>query len=899
MTGWRLAAAAFAALIFSGCNREPVGGPNGGASVADAAGPHSSSLAASAPCQMRLFIAGFGDARSMKGVDAWLDAQALRPRAAESAVADPTPEFGSDEAVLRVDWKHRSVAREGDLADIARELADGNRLLDGLREKAVSLGAARLVPSARGYFLSELHARNGESLIQVVDLASERDVREDGRRTLAGSDCILTVSLGDREESRLAVPPKQRGALRLTKFTQPYAFKVRDVRGGILFAGSGKAEFRRMEDSARGTANPDPAGELAASAGRQIAKRVVDFFTATLTFRIKAPQGMDKGDAKIWVDGKSVTAADRLCVLALEHHVSATLDGCRPISRKVAIRDDCAGKVLVARLMFKPLDDDAPDDAEDCVKIAPMGEIRLPCPKYKPQEMCEERPESLPAEGLEDIADMDRSDEETTESPPSGDDLDRSPPGSKTVVFAAVPGRGVSRPAGAPKWLVLDPITYQAGVDRVAFGGIDNLLLTKLAQSKYKVLDRDAYDTAAREQGFGADVKLIPAGYSIRGEIVQMVPSGRARTIAGAPRSEWIATVSIRVNDLRTQEAYEAETLRVKQSVETPKDMLVYVVQRMALAILMRDYPPYVMDYDNDDGTLTVSYGRDFLSVGEQYEVRRIKRIVDGDTGEEVKREKTVGVCEITDVGAKTSSAKLVSGKAKIKDGLRFYADADAFAPPAAGGEIVARPGALPRKAPRIAVAPFMSRRSTFSVLGRSLEARKWMDDVADHLNEDLTKCGSFRALDRTFGPEVDRELNRIVNDPNASPNDVCRLSNKLAADYLVVAEATFSDVASPGTDFATGLPLPPPSAVFAEVRFRCVVAPTTEIAWADTIRLDASMFGGDANQFSSDSAWAAAEEIRRAVQRRLDPQGFAAFEGRLSAERAETARGRETSERK
>ena len=137
----------------------------------------------------------------------------------------------------------------------------------------------------------------------------------------------------------------------------------------------------------------------------------------------------------------------------------------------------------------------------------------------------------------------------------------------------------------------------------------------------------------------------------------------------------------------------------------------------------------------------------------------------------------------------------------------------------------------------------------------------------------------------------MDRELNRIVNDPNASPNDVCRLSNKLAADYLVVAEATFSDVASPGTDFATGLPLPPPSAVFAEVRFRCVVAPTTEIAWADTIRLDASMFGGDANQFSSDSAWAAAEEIRRAVQRRLDPQGFAAFEGRLSAERAEAAR--------
>ena len=78
------------------------------------------------------------------------------------------------------------------------------------------------------------------------------------------------------------------------------------------------------------------------------------------------------------------------------------------------------------------------------------------------------------------------------------------------------------------------------------------------------------------------------------------------------------------------------------------------------------------------------------------------------------------------------------------------------------------------------------------------------------------------------------------MNDPNASPNDVCRLSNKLATDYLVVAEVMFSSVASPGVDFVTGLPLPPPSVVFAEVRFRCVMAPTTEIAWSDTVQINA-----------------------------------------------------------
>ena len=66
------------------------------------------------------------------------------------------------------------------------------------------------------------------------------------------------------------------------------------------------------------------------------------------------------------------------------------------------------------------------------------------------------------------------------------------------MAAAAIALAGVAAPTGQAKWLVLDKISYATGVDRVAFEGIDGLLLTKLAQSKYKVLDRDAYDTAAR-----------------------------------------------------------------------------------------------------------------------------------------------------------------------------------------------------------------------------------------------------------------------------------------------------------------------------------------------------------------------------------------------------------------
>ena len=442
-----------------------------------------------------------------------------------------------------------------------------------------------------------------------------------------------------------------------------------------------------------------------------------------------------------------------------------------------------------------------------------------------------------------------------------------------------------------PKWLVPDKFAYAKTVDPVAFEGIDALLLTKLAQSKYKVLDRDAYDTAAREEGFGAKVELVPAGYSMRGEIVQLQRSGRTRTIAGQPKGEYVATVSIRANELRTQQAYEADTIRVSAYCQTPKDMLVHVVQRTALAILMRDYPPYVMDMDEDEGEVTVSYGADFISVGEQYEVRRRKAIVDEDNGDTVYKEKTVGVIEITDVGKKTSTAKLVSGKAKEKDVLRFYEHAEIPPPPPPSPD---PKNVFPVKKPRIAVAPFISKRNQVNVRGLQVGTRDWMDDTASHLCTALTQCGSFRVLDRSFGPEIDRELNRIVNDPNANPNDVCRLSQKLATDYLVVAEVVFSDVVSPGTDYATGRPLPPASAIFAEVRFRCVYAPTTEIKWAQTFRLDSMYFGGTAEQFSSTSAESAAQSVSDMIQARIDPAGFDRLQtGREAARKAAAAAAR------
>ena len=59
-----------------------------------------------------------------------------------------------------------------------------------------------------------------------------------------------------------------------------------------------------------------------------------------------------------------------------------------------------------------------------------------------------------------------------------------------SIAIAALAALSASSAPKAPKWLVLDKITYQAGVDPLAFEGIDKLLLTKLVQAKkYKCLD--------------------------------------------------------------------------------------------------------------------------------------------------------------------------------------------------------------------------------------------------------------------------------------------------------------------------------------------------------------------------------------------------------------------------
>lgn len=170
--------------------------------------------------------------------------------------------------------------------------------------------------------------------------------------------------------------------------------------------------------------------------------------------------------------------------------------------------------------------------------------------------------------------------------------------------------------------------------------------------------------------------------------------------------------------------------------------------------------------------------------------------------------------------------------------------------------------GRDPNDLRRMAVANFAVRSPTFKWYGQTVDSVEWSAALANQLNVVLTQTRKFTMLDRAYSRDIDVELQRL-GAANAAPGDVIRLNQKLATDYIVVGEVVFSDVAAPGVNPITGQALPQQSALFAEIHYRVLLAPTTQLKWADTVRLDALSFPAqDVRSFVSMSAEAAARAV-------------------------------------
>lgn len=184
------------------------------------------------------------------------------------------------------------------------------------------------------------------------------------------------------------------------------------------------------------------------------------------------------------------------------------------------------------------------------------------------------------------------------------------------------------------------------------------------------------------------------------------------------------------------------------------------------------------------------------------------------------------------------------------------------------GKYVVGRP---PDNLRKMVVLPFNVRGETFGWYGQPQSTVSWSRALMQKLNVFMTQTRKFSMLDREFGKEIDAELSRLTA-ANAVPEDVVRLNQKLGTDYLVVGSIVFSDVNPPAVNPFTGEAIVS-AQYFAEVTFRVLLAPTGQLKWTDTVKIDASKIGAaDALSFISGSAEAAARDISENIMDNILP---------------------------
>ena len=160
----------------------------------------------------------------------------------------------------------------------------------------------------------------------------------------------------------------------------------------------------------------------------------------------------------------------------------------------------------------------------------------------------------------------------------------------------------------------------------------------------------------------------------------------------------------------------------------------------------------------------------------------------------------------------------------------------------------------------------------------------KVWNDITEHLAEcqgNVLVIDIGEALAYPSHPELavsdswtaDRMKDEIarLSDKNAAKGDIVRLCQRLGTDYMVVGDVRFASVQAPGVNPVTGQAMSAAPQRFAEIGYRVILAPTGEIAWADTVTVDTTdVPAADLLSFVSLSTDCAARRIAEGVEANL-----------------------------
>ena len=334
--------------------------------------PDQEAVAKAAPREMKLMIASFGTINSQAEVENWLGDQ-LRPN--ENMEQPPTlseadkianPKMAA--AVVRANWNTKKLEYMRASKEVQKENARRMKILTNLKTSMLSEESQRYTQLGRDYLQSRLFKKAGR-LIKVVDRGNmtiqqtEKAIKGDDADMQNGADCILSVVMGDREEDSKTIPIDNIGTkIKRMTYTAPYVGKIRDLNGNVLLSFDGTAEWKCTQDNIVKSKISDPARKLMEVVCDKIADEVAAYFTTKLSFKVKVPKGMDEDDVEVYVDGREVDS-DGTRVLAVEHIVKASLDGCKSVRKLIEIENGESSKKVKLSLKKKAgTSVDEPDD---------------------------------------------------------------------------------------------------------------------------------------------------------------------------------------------------------------------------------------------------------------------------------------------------------------------------------------------------------------------------------------------------------------------------------------------------------------------------------------------------------------------------------------------------------
>lgn len=298
------------------------------------------------PSEIKLMVASFGTIESQSEVEQWLS-DLLRPQTvAGGTLQHSQPLDGSQNTkceAIAIDWKTRQLLYFRSEDEVQKENARRMRVLTDLKTAMLSDSAKRYTQLARDYLQSAIGKQEGGMLVKIIDRGNmtiqqtEKQIKGVSADNVNGADCVLSVVLGDQEKNSVVIPLDMAGTkITRTTYTAPYVGKIRDMDGNVLYAFDGIAQIRQNTDNVVEYTSSDPSRKLIEKVCENIAKDVISFFTARLDFRIKVPSGLDVDDVDIRIDGRSVDI-EGARVLACEHFLEATLEGCKSVKRTIQV----------------------------------------------------------------------------------------------------------------------------------------------------------------------------------------------------------------------------------------------------------------------------------------------------------------------------------------------------------------------------------------------------------------------------------------------------------------------------------------------------------------------------------------------------------------------------------